>query len=100
MIPLLFREIARVEKFGFLATELERARRDVLSNAELSAREWEKTESTSIADEVTRNFFTREQMPGRLVELAMTKELLPTITLSELNHLASTWGEKRPLSIW
>jgi zinc protease len=91
-LALLFREIARVERHGFAATELERARKDVLSRAETDAREWEKTPDPEIADEITRNFFTREEVGGRAIELDMTRELLPGITLDELNHLARTWG--------
>jgi len=94
-LGMLFQEIARVEKHGFLASELERARMDVLSNAENEAAEWDKTPSDSIADEMTRNFFEGEQMPGRPAELAITRELLPTITLDELNRLARTWGSER-----
>jgi zinc protease len=94
-LAVLFREIARVEKFGFLPSELERARRDVLSRSENEAKEWDKTPSSDIADEATRHFFTGEQMPGRALELAYTRELLPTITLDELNHLARTWGGER-----
>src|SRR5439155_24545618 len=45
-----------------------------------------------IADEVTRHFFEHEQMGGRAIELQYTRDLLPTITLDELNHLAKTWG--------
>ena len=41
---------------------------------------------------MTRHFFEHEQMPGRPVELAFNREMLPTITLDELNHLARTWG--------
>ena len=94
-LTALYREIQRVEKFGFLPSELERARKDVLSNAENGAKEWEKTPDPDIADEITRNFFEREQMGGRALELAMTRELLPTITLDELNHLARTWGGEK-----
>jgi zinc protease len=94
-LAALYREIQRVEKFGFLPSELERARKDVLSNAENSAKEWEKTPDPEITDEITRNFFEHEQMGGRALELAMTRELLPTITLDELNHLARTWGGEK-----
>jgi zinc protease len=94
-LAVLFREIARVERHGFLATELERARRDTLSNAENSAAEWEKTPSDAIAGEMTRHFLEHEQMPGRHVELAFNREFLPSITLDELNHLARTWGGER-----
>lgn len=94
-VTALFREIARVEKFGFLPSELARAVADQLTSAESSAAEWEKTDASSLADEITRLYFEGEQMPGRALELAFNRELLPTITLAELNHLAATWGGER-----
>jgi zinc protease len=95
VLTLLFREIARVERYGFLPIELDRARRQVISSYENSAKEWDKTQAPSIADEITRNFFEHEQMPGREVELAFARELLPGITLDELNQLAKTWGGEK-----
>jgi len=94
-LTVLVREIERVEQHGFTQGELDRARNDVLADAESSAAEWEKTPSDAIADEMTRNFFEREQMPGRPYELALKKEMLPTVTLVELNHLAATWGSEK-----
>ena len=91
-LGILFREIARVEKFGFLQSELDRARKEVLANAENEEKEWEKTRDPAIASEITRNFLEQEQMGGRTLELEYTKAMLPTITLDELNHLAKTWG--------
>ncbi len=94
-LAVLFREIARVERHGFTASELERARKAAISSAENSAAEWEKTPSEEIVDEMTRHFLEHEQMPGRPVELAFNRELMPAITLDELNHLARTWGSDR-----
>jgi zinc protease len=94
-LAVLFREIERVERHGFHASELERARRQQLSHSENSAAEWEKTPGDQIADEMTRHFFEGEQMPGRHVELQYNKEFLPTITLDELNKLATSWGSDR-----
>ncbi len=94
-LAVLFREIERVERHGFLPSELERARKDTLANAESSAAEWDKTPGDAIADEMTRHFFEGEQMPGRALELAYNREFLPTITLDELNKLARTWGSDR-----
>ncbi|MDB4956596.1 MAG: peptidase domain protein [Myxococcales bacterium] len=91
-LSTLFREIARVERHGFLPSELERARKQTLSDAENSALEWAKTPDPDIADEITRHFFEHEQMGGRNTELAYDRELLPTITLDELDHLARNWG--------
>ncbi|MBA3460811.1 MAG: insulinase family protein [Deltaproteobacteria bacterium] len=94
-VTALFREIVRVEKYGFLPSELARAAKDQLTGAETSAAEWEKTPSAALADEITRHFFEDEQMPGRHMELAFNRELIPTVTLDELNHLARTWGGEK-----
>jgi len=91
-LSLLFREISRVEKYGFLPQELDEARKDVLARAENDEKEWAKTPDPQIASEISRNFLEQEQMGGRELELAYTREMLPTITLDELNHLAKTWG--------
>jgi zinc protease len=94
-LSLLVREIARVEQHGFLQSELDRAKDTLRSEAEQSAREWSKTQAFQIADEMTRHFFEGEQMPGRPYELELTRDLLPTVTLAELNHLAATWGGEK-----
>ncbi len=94
-LTVLVREIERVEQHGFTQGELDRARSETLASAESSAAEWSKTPSDRIADEMTRHFFEREQMPGRAVELEINKAVLPTVTLAELNHLAATWGNEK-----
>jgi zinc protease len=94
-LTALVTEILRVEKFGFVKSELERARRAVLAQSEKDAKEWEKTPDPEIAEEITRNFYQHEQMGGRELELAFTREMLPTITLEELDGLAKTWGSER-----
>jgi zinc protease len=94
-LAILFREIERVEQHGFTQAELDRARSSRLSDMETDAAEWEKSPSDAIADEMTRNFFEGEQMPGRPYELKMFRELFPTVTLAELNHLARTWGGEK-----
>ncbi len=90
----LFREVLRVERHGFSASELERAKKDTLRAYETGARELDKLEAREYADEITRNFFTGEMMAGRAAELAVVKELLPGITLAEENQLARATGQK------
>jgi zinc protease len=94
-LALLFREINRVEKFGFQQAELDRARKEVLARAENEDKEWAKTPNPALASEISRNFLKGEQMGGRALELRFTREMLPTITLDELNHLAKSWGGER-----
>ena len=94
-LTMLFREIERVEQHGFSQPELDRALRDQLSEAETDAAEWEKADGNGIADEMTRHFFEGEQMPGRPFELQVNKDVIPTITLAEMNKLAHTWGGEK-----
>ena len=94
-LAAVVKEIVRVDKYGFVETELDRARRRVLAETEKDAMEADKVPDTDLADEITRNFFTGEQMGGRALELAYTREMLPTITLGELNHLARAWASDK-----
>jgi zinc protease len=94
-LALLFREIARVEKFGFLPSELERARGEMIARFETDAREWDKAPLRVIVEEIVRNFLQAEQMPGRSAELDMVRAMAPGVTLDELNHLAHSWGGAR-----
>ncbi|HEX7843595.1 MAG TPA: insulinase family protein, partial [Kofleriaceae bacterium] len=94
-LAVLFREIARVEKYGFLPAELERARGELVSQFETAARESDKASLRGIAEEITRNFLDDEQMPGRQWELDRVRDIAPGVTLDELDHLARTWGGAR-----
>ncbi|HEY0251730.1 MAG TPA: pitrilysin family protein, partial [Kofleriaceae bacterium] len=90
-LSLLVREVTRADTFGFTQSELERARRDTLASTEKQAKEWDKTPDSDICEELTRYYFTAEQMPGRERELGFAREMLPSITLAEVNALAKSW---------
>lgn len=94
-------EVARVERHGFTATELDRAR----ANLARSFEELEATAAThqsrSYAQEIARNFFTHELIVGPAAERKLAEELLPTITVAELNEVARGFGgpENRVITI-
>jgi len=50
----------------------------------------DKTESSLYVEEYVRNFLTGEMMPGIEKEFSLYKELLPGITLEEVNKLAAS----------
>ncbi len=87
----ILKEDERVRRFGFTATELEREKKDVLASYERMAKEADKTESGSYADEYVRNFMVMEPIPGRQEEFAITAEFLPGISLEEVNKLGKSW---------
>jgi len=90
-LEVMLTENERVRQFGFTATELEREKKDILSMYEKMAKESDKTESRSYADEFVRNYLTRECIPGIQKEFEITKEYLPGITLEEINKLGQEW---------
>ncbi len=90
-IELLLTENERVRQYGFTPSELERTKKDILALYENVAKEADKTVSSIYADEFIRNYMTRECIPGYTREYEMVKEILPGITLAEVNNLAKEW---------
>ncbi|HEX7938366.1 MAG TPA: insulinase family protein, partial [Gemmatimonadaceae bacterium] len=90
-LEALLVEAKRVDQFGFLQTELDRAKTNLLRGYERANAERDKTESGDYADELIRNFLEQEVIPGIEYEYAITQKLLPTITLDDVNKLASGW---------
>src|SRR5215475_1670505 len=90
-LDALVSELKRVTTFGFTATELERAKQANLAGSERAAEESPDRESSSRADEYTRNFLQREALPTIWQELAFHRRFLPEITLTDMNALANEW---------
>ncbi|HEU4989149.1 MAG TPA: insulinase family protein, partial [Gemmatimonadaceae bacterium] len=87
----LLEEARRVDQFGFLPSELARAKENLQRAYERSYDERDKTNSASFVSEYVNNFLEQEPIPGISWEYGEVKRLLPTITLAEVNQLASRW---------
>ena len=94
-LDALVTELQRVARFGFTATELARAKQATLLSYERSVTESPDRESSSRADEYTRNFLQSEALPTIWQELAFHRRFLPGITLSEINALSADWFPDR-----
>jgi zinc protease len=81
-------ELARVKKYGFTKAELERSKADMLYYIERAYNERNKTESAKYASEYIRNFLTKEPIPGIANEYKYYKELLPQISVDDVNAIA------------
>ncbi len=86
----LLEETARVRAHGFLAGELERAKREQAAEADRAFAERDKTESRSLAGQMVRAYLNSNPVPGIESAAKLTKALLPGITLAEVNALADT----------
>ncbi|MCR9016917.1 M16 family metallopeptidase [Aquiflexum gelatinilyticum] len=87
-IQSLIVENERVAQFGFTQVELDRVKRAVLNNAERSFKEMDKAESRSIVNRYVNHFLEGNFADGEAWKYEFYKEIIPNITLEEINALA------------
>ncbi|HEX3386964.1 MAG TPA: insulinase family protein, partial [Mucilaginibacter sp.] len=90
-LKAVWRESERLKRFGFTATELERAKKDYLTGMENAFKERNKTNSSSYVSEYQSYFLKGEAAPGIDKEFRLTKNDLPGITLADVNQLSKTY---------
>jgi len=84
-IRAVVEEGERARQLGFSAAELERTKRSMARYVETLYNERDKTESAVHVAEYTRHFLDGESMPGIENEYNYHKDLLPGVTLEEVN---------------
>jgi len=94
-ITALGEEIERVRRFGFTAAELEREKKSMLSLYERLYNNRDKTESSTIVQEYIRHFLEQEPMPGIVKEFEYAKQMIPSITLEEINKVSDIFRNEK-----
>jgi len=96
----LLTEGERVRRFGFLQSELDRAKKDTQRGIEQAYAERAKTNSSVYAAAYVSAFLQSEPSTSIEYDLAAVTRMLPGITLAEVNKLASEWmtGKNRVLA--
>jgi len=89
-LAALLTEVERARRHGFTESELERVKTEVLRYYEQAYDERENTDSGRLAEEYIRNYLTGESIPGIAVEYALVQNLLPTITVEDVNQMITT----------
>ncbi len=91
-------EVERAKRFGFTQAELDRAKKSYLNRMEKSYNDRDKTESASLIDELVQNFLDHEAAPGIEVEFDLSKKIIPTVTLNDINAVLDVIkGDKNKL---
>ncbi len=90
-IENLLRETGRVEQHGFTQSEMERNKKKILRHMEKAFEERDKTESRSLTNNLIAFFLRKSPLPGTEWEYKMFQELLPEITLDEVNAITAKW---------
>lgn len=88
-------ELVRVSKFGFLQTELDRVKTTILNNIERAYNERSKTNSSDYVSEYMGNFLNKEPIPGIEAERKYYNELIPKISLSDINAIGKELGKNQ-----
>ncbi len=81
-------EANRVQKYGFGAAELDRAKKTTLAAYERAYNERDKTESGSYAREYVSHFLEGEPSPGIEIEHRLASAQIPAITSAEIAEAA------------
>jgi zinc protease len=80
-----------VRRFGFSNTEIERAKRSLLSDIARNAAEKEKNDSSSFTWKLTRHYLDNASIPDIDWELAAVEKLLPSITKNDIHNKAKNY---------
>lgn len=87
-LKALVEENERARRYGFGAAELERVKKNLMRSYEQAWNERAKSDSGTYAAEYIRNFLHQEAIPGIDTEYRYVRELVPGITLDEVNAYA------------
>ena len=86
-LKTLLEENERVKRFGFKASELERAKKDYLVRLERSYKNKDKLESNRIVGRYVQNFLKESPIPGEEWTFNFAQKEMPNVKLEEVNAL-------------
>ena len=89
----LLEEMQRILRYGFTATELERAKVTLLRGAESAWLERDRRPSRELTDLYKRHFVEGRVVPGSAADYALNQQLVPEISLAEVNQVAARWRD-------
>jgi zinc protease len=91
----LLTEAERAARHGFVPSELERAKANLLRGLEQTFADRENQPSARFAAEYVSHFLEAQPAPGIEFELQAAQALLPTITTEEVSRVAQGWLDDR-----
>ena len=80
-------EIERMKRFGFTATEYERARANYLQLLESAYKERNNTQNANFVNEYVQHFLNNEPIPGIEQEYSIMQQIAPNIPVEAINAL-------------
>lgn len=93
-VEIFLNEIERANRYGVVATELERAKIAMLSRIEKQYKDRNKQHNDKLVQGYKQNYLKNEPVPGIEFEFEAMKNLLPGIDAEEVNILSKDWMTK------
>ncbi|HAG16100.1 MAG TPA: insulinase family protein [Bacteroidales bacterium] len=90
-LEAILTEVERVKRFGFTATELERAKSNLLTQMESAYKQKDKISNNRYCREIQQHFLTLAPTPGFDYEMDFIKKVLPGISVEEISAKAKEW---------
>ncbi len=87
-LKAVLEEVERARRFGFTESELSRQKTEMLRWIEKAYNDRENQNSRRLAREYIRHFLSKEPIPGLEKEYQFYQQLIPAITLSEINAVS------------
>lgn len=89
-IEAFVREIERMKKYGFTASEYARAKANYLTRLESQYNERSKMKNEQFVNAYVRHFIDNEPIPGIEAEYAMMNQMVPNIPVEYVNSIIPT----------
>ena len=96
---LALTEIKRLQQHGFVETELNRAKEELLSQYEKTAKEDSKRETRNIAFSYGANFLRNSPISSAEDNYKLAQTLLSGITLEEINKVINQWIKDENITV-
>ena len=90
-LTAILTEMERMKLYGFTAGEFERAKANYFRTLESRYMDRNKRKNNEIVYPIITNFLTNNPNPGIEFEYGFAKEIVPTITLEEINNTAKQY---------
>ncbi len=85
-LSAMIRETERVKRFGFTASEYDRARSNILKNYENAYNNRDKEKNSRYSQEYVRNFTDSEPIPGIEYEYNLVNMIAPNVPVEAINQ--------------
>jgi len=87
-LRIVVNEVQKLRQFGFTVSEYERAKANYLSRLDQLYKERDKQRNSFYTDVIQEHFLRGDAVPGIETTYALMQQIVPSITLPQLNQIA------------